>query len=331
MKTSRVSFVCGSIALIATALSWGYNTGTFRLFSDLQMSLLVGRQSRFLSLALSVVVIQIACERTYCLWKHRRGTGDESCEPSLREPRMLDKLTNQSSRFYLFAGTSIAFGAISVCLLIPTLWSSKLELVKVADLEKGTLPSSNWVMIDDGKLLWNDSFQMIERFSRKYVVPVVSSQWQPGQPVAVFAVMPVEDGDEMGDYETIQGVCRLTGLDNQVEEQIAGHVEFEAADRHIMVQHGTDPGMDRNLGLVLCGVCFLTAVAAIFLYTDNPEPKHEPVIVTHEVKSESEPEAETALADAVVAEAVPADSATNPEEVANWLRDRGIQYEDSNA
>ncbi len=240
---------------------------------------------------------------------------------------MLSKLRHQSSRFYVFTGTSIAFGVISACLLVPTLWSSSLQLAKVADIEAGKLPTSNWVVIDDGKLLWNDAFQMIGGFSRQYIVPVVSSEWQTGQPVSAFAVVSVEEGGKMGDYETIQGICVLTGLDSEIKKQIDGHVSFKAAERHIMVQHGTDPGMDRNLGLVLCGICFLTAVAAVFLYNDAPKSNKEPVSVTPDVAVEPEP----APAEAVAVEAVPDTSAaeTNTGDISAWLRERGIDYEDN--
>jgi hypothetical protein len=107
---------------------------------------------------------------------------------------------------------------VGVFMLISATTARKLTPVSAAQLESGNRPSGRWLEIT-GWLNFADSLTLKKGFNKEVYVPLVSEQWQPGQPVAVY--LRLHDRQEELFAEELkgnryQGLVSTTGLPNDV-------------------------------------------------------------------------------------------------------------------
>jgi hypothetical protein len=118
------------------------------------------------------------------------------------------------------------------------------EALSVASLEAGQGPSARWVQVT-GRLLREDRIIWPGRETREMYVPLVSPDWQPGQPVAVFVRAREDYYGQPGrlrdhDEPAVTGMVDRSELDSQ----LAGYfTEFgmPPRDKGIIIDYEAEP------------------------------------------------------------------------------------------
>jgi hypothetical protein len=143
----------------------------------------------------------------------------------------------------------------------------ELRTMRVADLEAGVPPPGRWLnlsgkLLSEDRVIW-DGVRPIETY-----VALVSEDWRPGQPIAVFVRTDDAVRDRPGKLlhhreGHVVGVGRPRALPEWVRESFL-YNELKPADRPVILDFGAKPGdelffgtMALVAGLILAGAMLM--------------------------------------------------------------------------
>ncbi len=141
-------------------------------------------------------------------------------------------------------------------------------LVSAVELEAGQVPRAHWLEVK-GNVLVDDAIAWEDRGAAVYFVPIVSEEWQPGQPIGAYLKANEEAIRKIAQQKRIRGLSAWFQLPGPIR------VAFEKKDRapaegYLMVDANLDPKSSSLLGagallaacvcmVVGCGIWFYQA------------------------------------------------------------------------
>jgi hypothetical protein len=125
----------------------------------------------------------------------------------------------------------------------------ELQHLSAAALEAGKKPSSTWLEVADGALVWDASIEWTDDKSKVTYVPMLSSAWSEGGPIGVLLKL---NGGELkkaqGDVHAFKGESDDLGLPGPVR---AAYADAGLSVANALVLHvGQTPSEDEASGRI---------------------------------------------------------------------------------
>lgn len=168
--------------------------------------------------------------------------------------------------------------------------SWRLVTVDVAQLEAGQRPASDWVDLR-GRLLYEFAAEVPTPSVDRIYIPVVSKNWRPGMPVAVYLMVPETEMlhllhfPDSGHVGLIRRQGLPLGLAPDLQQTMLRH-----RTPHYVVAYGTSPesrfSVAMNLTILGIVITCLSAFAALVEWRRRPGKKREVPEWTREAGAE---------------------------------------------
>jgi hypothetical protein len=255
-------FVVNAGAIGLGVLWWVTYSGPYRWFAERQLAWsneydvkFTGLMVLFACLLTGVAITQIAASFV----PERSDPGAAALHA-----RMDAFGTFLTRNTYLLAmtGVVVALALVGGFMMIQARLSGGFVTVAAEALERGHAPEGVFARVE-GRQLWDRTVSFTKTGSdsgTKTIVPIVSTGWQPGQPVALFVRMDdyvlrrlSSDARENGTPPALSGLLSAGDLDGIARTELEGKA-MVIADRHYVLDQGETPERREGLGKILLGV-----------------------------------------------------------------------------
>ncbi len=176
-----------ALGCLALAAYFGFTySGPFRWLAELEMRLM-GRYYTFLTGMLVLLGLMLMLLLPLQLARKLGVLGDPAASPE-EHAQYIQAHTErwkkrQPAITVLMLGAALSFVGVRDWLRAQQ--GAQLEQVSIAALESGKRPASTWVEVADASPAWNATLEWEVGHTKNSFVPVVSTNWRDGQPIAL--------------------------------------------------------------------------------------------------------------------------------------------------
>lgn len=277
---------------VLTGLSMWTYVGPYRWVVELQMLVSGGSYEAKLSLVLTWIVIVVPLWLILTLIGRlipTRPIIDESIDfdaleggrPSTASGRIPSVApTKAPSKSVMLSGVGLTVGIIVLGIGAVLWWHGAslggLTHAAVAELEAGKKPESGYLEIE-GLALWDYAPSFKEQYTETYYCPLVSQEWRPPKPVAVYLASHYKLSRNPFDKSTpkFTGIRSLEGMPGPVRAGFE-QGDFKPAGDFILLSLGESPEGyvfgGRLLSVIGGGVTLLSLLALTLIRLRRPAP-----------------------------------------------------------
>jgi hypothetical protein len=255
---------------------WLRYSGPYRWLAELQL-----QKSGSYGLVLTGLMLLLACMlvatglvQLLATFAPEPSDSERQADENATKPiERLNVWMNTNQSWLVAIGVTVSIAVIGGYMVIEARLGGKIADVQVRDLEQGADPPGRFVKLA-GRLLPREMavFERNRGARFNMIVPVVSSDWQEGRPVAAF--LRLEDVSFAALLERIRSgqlTAGLFGLLSPGDLPGIARTEMEGrglkiADRHFVLDQGQTPESRESLGMFLLPVSAVMGVGVALVW-----------------------------------------------------------------